>query len=104
MTRTNNLFNTQFRYQIVFFIYIHGYIWLAEGCLWHLFPRQTCCWHLLTGGMILLIQRDHFSTNRIIFHETNQLLLLSTVNQTKDKQDKLFLLIRCIGLKWLMGF
>ena len=40
MTRTNNLSNTQFGYQIVFFIHIHGYIWLAEGCHWHLLPRQ----------------------------------------------------------------
>ena len=29
--------HTQFRYQIVFFVHIYGYIWLAEGCLWHLF-------------------------------------------------------------------
>ena len=41
MTRTNNLSNTQFRYQIVFFIHIYGYVWLAEGCHWHLLPRQT---------------------------------------------------------------
>ena len=36
MTRTNNLSNTQFKYQIVFFIHIYGYIWLAKGCHWHL--------------------------------------------------------------------
>ena len=42
MARTNNLSNTQFGYQIVLFIHIHGYIWLAEGCHWHLLPRQTC--------------------------------------------------------------
>ena len=43
MTRTINLSNTQFRYQIVFFIHIHvyGYVWLAEGCHWHLLPRQN---------------------------------------------------------------
>ena len=29
-----------------------------EGCLWHLLRRQTCCRHLLTGGMFLLLQRD----------------------------------------------
>ena len=40
MTRTNNLSNTQFGYQIVFFIHVYGYVWLAEGCLWHLLPRQ----------------------------------------------------------------
>ena len=57
MTRTINLSNTQFGYQIVFFIHTHRYIWLAEGCLWHLFPRQTCCRHLLTGGMFSLLQR-----------------------------------------------
>ena len=77
MTRTINLSNTQFRYQLVFFIHMYGYIWLAKGCLWHLLPRQNLqChvlprqnllsasfawqnmlqWHLLTGGMILLIQ------------------------------------------------
>ena len=33
MTRTNNLSNTQFGYQIVLFIHIHDYIWLAEGWL-----------------------------------------------------------------------
>ena len=32
MTRTINLSYTQFRYQIVFFIHIYGYVWLAEGC------------------------------------------------------------------------
>ena len=41
MTRTNNLSNTQFRYQIVFFIPFFGYVWLAEGCHWHLLPRQN---------------------------------------------------------------
>ena len=41
MTRINNLSNTQFGYQIVFFIHIHGYIWLAEGCHWHHLPRQN---------------------------------------------------------------
>ena len=40
--------NTQFRYQLVFFILIYGYIWLAEGCLWHLLPRQNLQWHLLS--------------------------------------------------------
>ena len=49
MTRTINLSNTQFRYQLVFFIHIYGYIWLAEGCLWHLLPRQNLWWHLLPG-------------------------------------------------------
>ena len=47
MTRTINLSNTQFRYQLVFFVHIYGYIWLAEGCLWHLLPRQNLRWHLL---------------------------------------------------------
>ena len=45
LTRTINLANTQFRYQLVFFIHIYGYIWLhvwlVEGCLWHLLPRQN---------------------------------------------------------------
>ena len=47
MTRTINLSNTQFRYHLVFFVHINGYIWLAEGCLWHLLPRQNLQWHLL---------------------------------------------------------
>ena len=41
MTRTINLSNTQFRYQLVFFVHIYGYIWLAEGYLWHLLSRQN---------------------------------------------------------------
>ena len=46
MKRTINLSNTQFRYQLVFFIHIYGcmwlHIWLAEGChlWWHPLPRQ----------------------------------------------------------------
>ena len=69
MTRTINLSNTQIRYQLVFFIHIFGYIWLAEGCLWHLLPRQNLptasfaqaklAWqYVLPGCMICLIQRD----------------------------------------------
>ena len=68
MTRTINLSNTQFRYQLVFFVHIYGYIWLAEGCLWHLLPRQNLpsasfaqaehAWrYVLPGCMICLIQR-----------------------------------------------
>ena len=49
MTRTINLSYTQFRYQLVFFVHICGYIWLAEGYLWHLLPRQNLWWHLLPG-------------------------------------------------------
>ena len=80
MTRTINLSNTQFRYQLVFFVHIYGYIWLAEGCLWHLLPGQNLQQHLLPrqnlpsassaqekharryvlpGCMISLIQRAH---------------------------------------------
>ena len=33
LIRTINLSNTQFRYQLVFFVHIYGYIWLAEGWL-----------------------------------------------------------------------
>ena len=47
MTRTINLSNTKFRYQLVFFVHMYGYIWLAEGCLWHVLPRQNLRWHLL---------------------------------------------------------
>ena len=82
MARTINLSNTQFRYQLVFFVHIHGYIWLAEGCLWHLLPRQNLQWHLLPrqnlpsasfaqakhaqryvlpGCMINLIQREYLT-------------------------------------------
>ena len=40
---------------------------MAEGCLWHLLPRQTCCRHLLTGGMFLLLHRiEHFLVVEII--------------------------------------
>ena len=84
MTRTINLSNTEFRYKLVFFVHIYGYIWLAEGCLWHLLPRQNLWWHLLPrqnllsasfplakhavavcfdGGIILLIQRSIFIIN-----------------------------------------
>ena len=60
VTRTINLSNTQFRYQLVFFAHIYG---------WHLLPRQNLLlasfalakharWYVLTGGMILLIQRE----------------------------------------------
>ena len=63
---TINLSNTQFRYQLVFFVHIYGYIWLAEGCLWHLLPRQnllSACFaqakharrYVLPGCMIHLI-------------------------------------------------
>ena len=69
MTRTINLSNTQFRYQLVFFVHIYGYVWLAEGCLWHLLPRQNlplasfaqakyAQWYVLPGCMICLIQRN----------------------------------------------
>ena len=40
-TRTINLSDTQLRYQLIFFVCMYGYIWLAEGCLWHLLPRQN---------------------------------------------------------------
>ena len=43
ITRTINLSNTQFRYQLVF-LYTHM---IAECCLWHLLPRQNLRWHLL---------------------------------------------------------
>ena len=67
MTRTINLSNTQFRYQLVFFVHICGYIWLAEGCLWHFLPQQNllsasfaqvkqAAVVCFDGSMILLIQ------------------------------------------------
>ena len=47
MKRTINLSNTQFRYQLVFFIHMYGWLKFAFGifCL-----GKTCCWHLLTGA------------------------------------------------------
>ena len=66
MTRTINLSTTQFRYQIVFFIHIHDWLRVA---FWHLFPRQTCCQHLLTGGMILLIQRQFFTGGNLLLEQ-----------------------------------
>ena len=47
-------------------------MWLAEGCLWHLFPRQTCCRNLLIGGMILLMQRN----------PAKQPIILSSIKKT----------------------
>ena len=66
--QANNLSNTQFMYQLVFFVHINGYIWLAEGCLWHLLPRQNLPLasfaqakharrYVLPGCMRYLIQR-----------------------------------------------
>ena len=71
MTRTIDFFNTQFRYQLIFFVHIYGYIRLAEGCLWHLLPRQNLpspsfaqakhvLQYVLPGSMICLIQRMSF--------------------------------------------
>ena len=68
MTRTINLSNTQFRYQLVFFVHTYGHIWLAEGCLWHLLPGQNLASasfdqakhaqrYVLPGCMICVIQR-----------------------------------------------
>ena len=51
-------FRTQFRYQLVFFVHIYGYIWLAEGCLWHLLPRQNLRWHLLPRQNLPLASFD----------------------------------------------
>ena len=53
MTRTITLSNTQFRYKLDFFVHIYGYIWLAEGCLSHLLPRQNLQWHLLPRQNLL---------------------------------------------------
>ena len=69
ITRTINLSTTQLRYQLVFFVHIYGYIWLAEGCLWHLLPRQNlpsasfaqakhAPRYVLPGCMNCLIQRE----------------------------------------------
>ena len=61
MTRTINLSNTQSRYQIVFFVHIYSYIWLAAGCFWHLlasFAQAKQAWrYVLPEGINRLIQR-----------------------------------------------
>ena len=48
-----NLSNTQFRYQLVFFIHIYGWLKVAFGicCL-----GKTCRRHLLPGGMFCFLQ------------------------------------------------
>ena len=77
MTRTINISNIQFRYQLVFFVHIYGYIWLVDGCLWHLLPRQNLLsasfaqakhvlQYVLPGCMICLIQ--YIKVNFSIFH------------------------------------
>ena len=70
---------TQFRYQLVFFVHIYGYIWLAEGCHWHLLPRQNLSsasfaqakharQYVLPGCMFYLIQHNTaWVTAHIIF-------------------------------------
>ena len=61
MTRTVNLSNTQFRHQLVFFVHKYGWLKVAfagQNLQWHLLPRQNMLRrYVLTGGMILLIQR-----------------------------------------------
>ena len=54
MTKTINLINTQFRYQLVFFIHIYGWLKVAFGicCL-----GKTCRRRLSPGGMCGLLQR-----------------------------------------------
>ena len=65
VTRTINLSNTQFRYELVF---LYTYI-VIYGCLWHLLPRQNlpsasfaqakhAQQYVLPGCMICLIQRQ----------------------------------------------
>ena len=55
----DNLSNTQFRYQLVFFVHIYGYIWLAEVCLWHLLPRQNLQWHLLCKTFVAYLMKTY---------------------------------------------
>ena len=99
MTRIINLSNTQFRYQLVFFIHIHGYIWLAEGCLWHLLSRQNllstsfaqakhATWqYLLPGGMFCLLQCN--ATNKKI--SFNLLYQIYCKNRLLDPKGGCFL-------------
>ena len=50
MTRTNNLPNTQFGYQLVLFIHIYGWLKVAIGIFYlgktspQVLPRQKCQW------------------------------------------------------------
>ena len=70
MKRTINLSNTQFRYQLVFFIHIYGCIWLyswlkvafgifclGKTCGGIFCLGKKCRRDLLTGGMFYLLQR-----------------------------------------------
>ena len=93
MTRTINLSNTQFRYQLAFFVHISGYILLAEGCLWHLLPRQNlpsasfaqakhAPQYVLPGCVICLIQRKLARTleSSTVFFPEQSHCLYSNVN------------------------
>ena len=72
ITRTINLSYTKFRYQLVFFIYIYGWLKVAFGicclgktyggifclgktCCRHLLSRQNVRWYVLTCGVILIM-------------------------------------------------
>ena len=78
MTRTNNLSNTQFRYQIVFFIHIYGYVWLAEGCHWHLLPRQNFTTSLWTHISLNICR----SSIKLIFLESEKQGLSFAIQQS----------------------
>ena len=65
MARTINLSNMQFRYQLVFFIHIYGWLKIAFGifcldktCGGIFCLGKTCRRHLLPGSMFYLLQRD----------------------------------------------
>ena len=65
MKRTTNLSNTQFRYQLVFFIHIYGWLKVAFGifCLGKTCGGIFCLGkknrrHLSPGGMLHLLQRE----------------------------------------------
>ena len=61
------------------------HIWLAEGCLWHLLPRQNMPWkYVLTVGMILLIQH-HKQMHSVLFY---QLQLQQLSWQQRCLQDR----------------
>ena len=68
--QTINLSNTQFRYQLVFFIHMYGYIWLAEGCLGKnchgdLFPGKTCAAVCFAWLHDFPKTTQHFEANKI---------------------------------------
>ena len=47
------------------------HVWLAEGCHWHLLPRQNLLWHLLPGSMFVLLQPKDFDCLKLQICKSN---------------------------------